>query len=250
MQSNWYETYFHGVALELWRKAVTEEQTTAEADFIAGVLDLPTGARILDVPCGNGRHSLALAKRGSRMTGVDMCEEFIDEARQASEISGLNIDFVRTDMRNLETLGIFDGAFCFGNSFGYMLHHETLNFLEAVYRCLRPGARFILETGFAAESILPAVPGKRWYRLGDVFQLSEAEYDPSESLLYVHYTLIHGTKIQQETARYSLYTIAELKRLFSACGFTVRDLYSSTNKEPFRLANGRLLIVAEKEQQP
>ena len=51
MHSNWYEEFFHGLALDLWRKAVTEEQTEAEADFIAGILDLPNGARILDVPC-------------------------------------------------------------------------------------------------------------------------------------------------------------------------------------------------------
>ena len=176
MQSNWYEEFFHGLALDLWRKAVTEEQTEAEADFIAGILDLPNGARILDVPCGNGRHSIELAKRGCRMTGVDLCDEFIAEARQAAALNEVNIDWIRTDMRNVHTLADFDGAFCFGNSFGYMVHEETLNFLEAVNRCLRPGARFILETGLAAESLLPAFPGKRWYRLGDVFQLSEAEY--------------------------------------------------------------------------
>jgi cyclopropane fatty-acyl-phospholipid synthase-like methyltransferase len=65
MQSNWYEEFFHGLALDLWRKAVTEEQTEAEADFIAGILDLPNGARILDVPCGNGRHSIELEARNS-----------------------------------------------------------------------------------------------------------------------------------------------------------------------------------------
>lgn len=246
MQSNWYEEFFHGLALDLWRKAVTEEQTQAEADFIAGILDLPTNARILDVPCGNGRHSIELAKRGLNMTGVDLSDGFIAEARQTAALGGLNIDWMHTDMRNLHTLADFAGAFCFGNSFGYMQHEESLNFLEAVNRCLRPGARFILETGFAAESLLPAFPGRRWYRLGDVFQLSEAEYDPGQSQLSVHYTFIRGSVIQTGTARYSLYTIAEFKRMFSACGFAVRDLYSSTNKEPYRLGSGRLLIVAEK----
>jgi len=246
MQSNWYEEFFHGLALDLWRTAVTKEQTKAEADFIAGILDLPTGARILDVPCGNGRHSIELAKRGSRMTGVDLCDDFIAEARQTAALGQLNVDWIRTDMRNVHTLADFDGAFCFGNSFGYMQHEETLHFLEAINRCLRPGARFILDTGFAAESLLPALPGKRWYRLGDIYQLSEAEYDSAQSQLYVHYTFICDSVIQTGTARYSLYTIAEFKRLFSACGFAVRDLYSSTNKEPYRLGSGRLLIVAEK----
>jgi SAM-dependent methyltransferase len=180
------------------------------------------------------------------MTGVDLSAEFIAEARQAADLGELNIDWIKEDMRNLHDLADFDGGFCFGNSFGYMQYEETLSFLKAVNRCLRPGAKFILDTGFAAESLLPAFPGKRWYRIGDIFQLSEAEYDPAQSQLYVHYTFIHNGVVQTGTARYSLYTIAEFKRLFSACGFAVRDLYSSTNKEPYRLGSGRLLLVAEK----
>jgi len=244
MKPNWYEEFFHGLALDLWRNAVTKEQTQSESEFIADVLDLPTGARILDVPCGNGRHSLELAKRGYRMTGVDLSTGFIAEARQTAARGGLEIDWIHSDMRNVGSLAVFDGAFCFGNSFGYMQHEETLGFLEAVNGCLKPGGKFIVETGFAAESLLPAMPGKRWYKVGDVFQLSEAEYDPAQSQLHVHYTFIRGADVQTGTARYSLYTIAELKRLFAASGLAIRDLYGSTNKEPYRLGSGRLLIVA------
>ncbi len=55
MQSNWYEKFFYGVAVDLWRKAVTVEQTRVEADFIIKTLRPASGARLLDVPCGNGR---------------------------------------------------------------------------------------------------------------------------------------------------------------------------------------------------
>ena len=83
MPSNWYENFFHGVALDLWRKVVTPEQTRAEADFLEKALALQPGARVLDVPCGNGRISLELASRGYQGTGVDIAEENIQEARQA-----------------------------------------------------------------------------------------------------------------------------------------------------------------------
>ena len=63
MQTNWWENFFHGVALDFWRAAVSDEQTRADADFIAKQLQLPANAKVLDVPCGNGRLSLELAGR-------------------------------------------------------------------------------------------------------------------------------------------------------------------------------------------
>ena len=79
--SNWFESFFHGVTLDLWRKAIPPAQTTAEAEFLIDHLNCDPGARVLDVPCGNGRLSFELAKRGLRVTGVDISEEFIEEAR-------------------------------------------------------------------------------------------------------------------------------------------------------------------------
>jgi cyclopropane fatty-acyl-phospholipid synthase-like methyltransferase len=54
---NWYENFFHGVALDLWRKAVPPEHTKAEADFLVQALHCHAGSHLLDVPCGNGRLS-------------------------------------------------------------------------------------------------------------------------------------------------------------------------------------------------
>src|SRR6266436_7171004 len=79
--TNWYEDFFHGVSLDLWRKAISPQQTKAEADFLVKVLGCDEGASLLDVPCGNGRLSLELARRGYRVTGVDIAAEFIEEAR-------------------------------------------------------------------------------------------------------------------------------------------------------------------------
>jgi len=77
--TNWYEDFFYGVSLDLWRKAISPKQTTSEADFLVTVLSCDKGSHLLDVPCGNGRLSLELARRGFRMTGVDLAEEFVEE---------------------------------------------------------------------------------------------------------------------------------------------------------------------------
>ncbi len=81
MNPNWCETFFDGLALELWRAAVTPETTRQEAAFILAQLKPAPGARLLDVPCGNGRHSIEIAKLGYHVTGLDISPGFHDEAR-------------------------------------------------------------------------------------------------------------------------------------------------------------------------
>ena len=64
VQSNWWESFFEGVAVDLWLQALPPEHTEREAEFLARTLAVPSGAEVLDVPCGGGRLSLALARRG------------------------------------------------------------------------------------------------------------------------------------------------------------------------------------------
>src|SRR5437867_7156337 len=100
MRSNWFETFFHGVALDLWRKIINPEQTNGEADFLQK--QFGSKVRLLDAPCGNGRHSMELARRGCRITGLDISAEFIQEARAQSAKEKLHVEWVQGDMRRLD----------------------------------------------------------------------------------------------------------------------------------------------------
>jgi cyclopropane fatty-acyl-phospholipid synthase-like methyltransferase len=174
LKHQWFETFFQGPAVDFWTRAMTPALTLADVDFLVKTFDVKPGSRLLDVPCGNGRHSIELARRGYRTTGIDLSDEFLDAAR-----SQLDADWRKGDIRALalESSG-FDGAFCFGNSFGYLDHAGVAAFLSALAAALKPGARLVIETGMAAESILPALAQKRWHRLGDLLILSENRYDP------------------------------------------------------------------------
>src|SRR5262245_26458866 len=112
---DWYRTFFQGIVLDMWRKAVTPEQTRAEADFLESHLRLRPGTRVLDVPCGSGRHALALAARGYSLTGVDLSMESIEEARRLSTEGRLSVHWRHGDMRDLPWNSEFDAAYCFGN---------------------------------------------------------------------------------------------------------------------------------------
>src|SRR6185369_7365585 len=119
-----------------WRKAIPPERTQTEVKFLLEHLRCDPGAHVLDVPCGNGRLSFELARRGLRVTGVDISQEFIAEAQlkqtgslDSSERADGNdgtarLEFILRDMRFLEDESIYDGAYCFGNSFAFLEYSD------------------------------------------------------------------------------------------------------------------------------
>ena len=164
--SNWWEHFFEGLSVKPWLQAVSPQYTDSEAETIARLLGAAPGAELLDVPCGGGRLSLALADRGYRPTGVDLSGEFLEHAR--SRDGADRVTWEHREMRDLPWPGRFDGAFCVGNSFGYLDDAGNAAFLCAVAAALKPGARFVLETPMVLENLLGHLQERPWWQVGEM----------------------------------------------------------------------------------
>jgi SAM-dependent methyltransferase len=244
--TEWWKTFFQGVALDFWRAVVTDEQTRAEADFIQKHLLLSSGAMVLDVPCGNGRLSLELARRGFRLTAVDIAAEFIEEARTKSGADGLEIDLRNSDMRDLPWNETFHGAFCFGNSFGYLSDQGNADFLLAVSRTLRPGSRFIIESGAIAECILPVFQPHRSFEIGGITLEIDSVYNHELGRIFTNYTFIRDGHRDKRPASQRVYSYSELCRLMRTADLNPISAYSSADETPFTLGVQKLLLVCQK----
>ena len=246
MQTNWWENFFHGIALDFWRAAISDEQTRAEADFIKNQLRLPPGAKVLDVPCGNGRLSIELGAIGFELTGVDIAEEFIEEAKRNSRERGLDINWRKGDMRDLPWSNEFEGAFCFGNSFGYLDDGQNADFLEALSRTLKPGARVILDAPAIAECLLPNFQEKRTIEIGGIKVTIDNRYDHQQSRIFPSFTFVRNGVEDKRSSSQRIYTYKELSGLLSEAGLEIVSTYSSLDENPFKLGAHRLLLVARK----
>ena len=246
MATEWWQTFFSGAMVEAWLRAPTAEQTAQEADFIQQTLQAPAGGKLLDAPCGGGRHSLALAARGYRMTGVDISAEFLAAARAGAAERNLSLSWEQRDMRDLPWRGEFDGAFCFGNSFGYYEGDGNADFLKAVARALKPGARFLVDASYITEILLPSLQERGWYPLGDAIWLSERRYDHETSRLHVEYTWIKDGRLDKHAMSARLHSYRELAALFDQAGLTDVQGFGSLTREPFKRGSERLLMTGKK----
>lgn len=246
MRTDWWENFFEGLIVDFWRAAVPPEATRAEADFLQKRLGVPAGSRLLDVPCGDGRLSLELARRGYRMTGVDISREFLAAARESGEREGLPIEWRRSDMRDLPWIEEFDGAFCAGSSFGFLGDEGDAAFLSAVSRAVKPGSRIAIDAVKAAEVILPQFRERHELELGDLRFVAQNRYDHETGWTENLYTVTRGERSETRVARHRIYTYRQVVELLESAGFDACEGLASLDGDLFRLGAGRLIVIAQR----
>ena len=92
----WYEALFENYGVTYDRESFTQG-TSGECDFIEREIGRNKNARILDVGCGTGRHSIELAKRGYTVTGVDLSESQLHRAKTKATEQKVDVDFRKAD---------------------------------------------------------------------------------------------------------------------------------------------------------
>jgi SAM-dependent methyltransferase len=241
----WYVDFHRGLPARFWRAAGA---TMAEADtrLVRGLLDLPEGASLLDVPCGDGRLAVRLAGCGYAVTGVDLAVEELERARAAVQRVGVEARFVVGDLRALPDVGPMDAVLSWGNSFGYLVPADTVRSLEAMHRVLNPGGRLVLESATVAESLLVGgVNPRAEHEFGGVRMTSTNRYRAAESRLESSYVFEDedGT-IEHAQAAHHVHTTGEVVRMLEGAGFRNVELLGADGTSPYELGSRRLVAVA------
>ena len=250
--SDWYKTAFRYDYLRVYPHR-NDEEARRQVDFLVDRLDVPSSCEVLDLGCGDGRHSLELARRGFRVTGLDLSEELLERARRRTADEGLDITFMRGDMRDPPADRAFDLVVNFFTSFGYFREDgENARVLEAISRALRPGGRFLMDYLNRAYVISTLVPSDRRTVEGmEVEQRRWITGDPSKA--GGHVRINKQVRIREGGAERSydesvrMYTLDELEAMMDRTGLRVTQTFGDFDGCPISGNAPRNILMGRSE---
>jgi SAM-dependent methyltransferase len=250
----WYADWFDRPEYErVYQQRDTEEAERA-ANLIERFAEPAPSARLLDVGCGRGRHARAFARRGYRVTGIDLSEKAIQAARRRADEEDLAIDFRRQDMREPMGTGAFDGAVNLFSSFGYFDHDEEhQQVIQHVAEALRPssgpGGFFVQDFMNADQVRASLVPEST--RTEDGLQIDERRWI-EDGRINKEITLRPGgdgarseaPSTFRESVR--LLELDDFRRFYERAGLRLESTFGDYDGTPYGEHSPRLIMVSRK----
>jgi SAM-dependent methyltransferase len=225
------------------RRAELAQEQVAQ---IMALLGLETGARVLDLPCGNGRHALELAARGFEVTGIDRTESYIEEARREAARRGLAAAFQVGDMRDYRAPGQYDLVLNLFGSFGYFDDPaDDMRVLENMAASLRPGGRLLIETA-GKEIVARDFQPRDWFQQDDLLVLTERKTTHSWGRIETRYIVIKDGEWVEQTVSIRSFSAAELVSLLAAAGYHDVQVCGSLAGSAYDHSAERLVVIGQK----
>jgi len=218
-----------------------------EIGHLVDLLKLSEGAKVLDLCCGPGRHSVALAKRGFSVTGVDRSSRFLRAARKRAAATNVDMEFIQEDARRFRRKNAFDVVINLYTSFGYFeAPGENVRVLRNVYASLRKGGRFVIDV-MGKEVLAGKFADRTWSETDGAFLLEERKVSRDWTWMENRWIVIgkDGRRIEQVVSHY-LYSAAELKRMLKDCGFQRVEAFGSLDGAPYDHRSLRLVVMGGK----
>lgn len=249
--SDWYQKSFGNDYLIVYKHR-DMQGAYEEVRRMMEWLELPKGSEVLDLCCGMGRHSMALTEFGFKVTGVDLSEVLLSEARKLDVRK--EVRWVHGDMRQVPLEGPFDAVVNLFTSFGYFkddAEHERV--LKEIYRLLRPGGRFIvdfLNPDYVRANLVP-----HSIRMEDGFRIEETRRIEES---YVYKTILlqeeHGQASDEDEPRVYEERVKLIDRdtflsLLNRAGLTVDAVFGGYDASPYEAQSAkRMIFVGRRDE--
>ena len=244
--NEWTKKYYDEVYLRRWGLGQPDETVLKSAKFLLQALRVRKGDTLLDVGCGQGRYSLAFAKNGLKVTGLDASEALISEANRLAQEMALSVEWIVGDMRRIPFEDQFDGAIVV-DAFGFFEDDsENLEVIRQISKALKPAARLVLVV----------VNGQR---ILNNFRAVDKE-EKEDLTIEINRELLTPRRAMREVLRFRdgesvmtyeryqrLYSVEELSELASKTGFRILDIYGNlTGSHYDPESSEKIVLVAER----
>lgn len=208
---------------------------------------LPAGSRILDVPCGQGRHAHPLAEAGYRVDGLDFSAHLIDIAKARG--TGPSLRYRQGDMRRLPAkwTGRFDAVLNLFTSFGFFTNaSDDAATIRQFARVLKSGGILVWHGG-SRDGVMSKFLSRDWWKSNDGTMIGhERAFDPLSGILTIRTAWEGPSGRGTREHRIRLYTASRLAELCLDAGLVVEQAFSGFDDRPLTRRSGEMMLVARK----
>lgn len=248
MTAPWWQTHFDAQYLHEYEPLFDLTQDRREVARLLELLALPSGARVLDCPCGQGRHAHLLAEAGFNVDGLDYSKALLAVAKRRG--TSRTLRYTAGDMRTLPRpwTGRFDAVVNLFTSFGFFDRAaDDHRVLAEFARVLKPGGVLIWHGG-SRDGVMTKFLGRDWWSTADGTMFGqERTFDPLSGFLEITSTWRGPAGTGERTHRIRLYTASELAERLREAGLVVEQAFDGWSARPLTRRSGEMLLVARRE---
>jgi SAM-dependent methyltransferase len=234
---------------ELYPFMFSERRFADAPEQVAKVLKLakPAGKSALDLCCGPGRCSIALAKKGFSVTGVDRTKFLLDKARAKARAARVKVEWLQQDMRDFVRPDSFTLVISMFTSFGYFDDkHEDLIVLQNMVRSLKPGGVCVIEV-LGKERLAKMLQPTNSATLPDgTVMVERHEIFDDWTRIRNEWLLIRNGRTKSFKFHHTIYSGQELRDLLQRAGFASVNLYGNLDGASYGPDAERLIAIARK----
>ena len=250
IKHNWWKSNFDETYFKAFSFIYSAERAKKEIDFILKLLPIRKKDKILDLPCGQGRHSIELARRGYDVTGVDYSKYLLKQTKKESVNLDSKPNFIKSDMRDFRIRNKFDIILTLGNSFGYFKDEDNQLVIKNISYSLKKGGYFVLDLPNTAGMLRKQDNIKGAYEIkipNGVIKTENLDFDPLSFILKLKWTINLKTIKKEFEGFFRLYTFSEISAILNKYNLEVKDTYGSFTGVGYDLDSPRLILVCKKK---
>ena len=241
-REDWFINWFNSKYYHILYKSRNKNEASDFIKTIISTLSLKSNNSVLDLGCGNGRHSISLSNHFKLVHGIDISSENIS---LANENKKENLKFFISDMRNFDTNTKYDYIFNLFTSFGYFKKNEdNIKVLKSCHYHLNKNGLLFIDF-LNSEQIKKNING-----LKETIDIGGIRFNIHKKIIDNY--VVKNISIKDGEANYNfqekvqLFKIEDFKKMFEISGFEIISSYGDYQMNPYDLNSSRLILCAKK----